>query len=122
MGSYNKEFVKMGWDLHFDPLWLIPFFVFIVLLLIRYIRRYCAYKNQQERQISQTMEVGTAYPAFPTPQSAGGFTQPPGGGFTQSTTGGFTQPSAGDDAPPPYNVAVGYGFDESKYGSGFDSS
>ena len=47
------------------------------------------------------------------------------GGFSQPTTyaGGFTQPSApGHVDPPPYNVAVGYGFDQSKYGGGFDQS
>merc|ERR1712179_275609 len=53
----------------------------------------------------------------------GGFGQPGAGTgeFASSITTGFPQPSAGFD-PPSYNEAVGYGFDQSKYGGGFDSS
>ena len=89
---------------------------------------------------------GTQYPAYLTNQPSGGFSQPRTVGFAQPGTGGFvqpgtegfaqngaggfapqaigelSQPSAQLDLPPSYNDAVGYGFDQSKYGGGFDQS
>ena len=122
----------------FRPYYLIPLVVIIIIAIWRYVKRRQYLKRLRELQESGQVtqkgvaypQVGTANPAFPTPQSgmqmeAGGFGQAQGS--MQTGAGGFVQPqkyaapTTGTTDPPPY-AAVGYGFDQSKYGSGFDSS
>merc|ERR1712142_285253 len=108
--------LTMGYRITLNPYWIIPFVIFVLVIIYRFVMRYLAHQKQQQHQ---NQDFGTTYPAYPTPTGSGV------GGINQPTigAGGFTQPTTPDnDDPPPYNVAVGYGFDQSKYGSGFDSS
>ena len=101
----------MGVHVYFNPYYLIPVVIFILILLWRLFR----YRKMKARQNALNPNTSNIFP----PPTAASPAYP-----TESTgAGGFVQP--GLMKPPSYETAVamdqnsGFGFDTAKYGGGF---
>ena len=106
----------MGFHVYFNPYYLIPVVIFILVLLLK-LFRYRQLKAQQRRCETDASNPNASN-IFPPP------TAPSPAYPTESTgAGGFVQP--GLMKPPSYETAVamdqnsGFGFDTAKYGGGF---